>query len=397
MRALPTLLLASLLAGLLAGGALAPATAAPPRDTWTVPGDATVTIRGHGYGHGHGMSQYGAEGAARDGLTYRQIIDFYYPGTQWGVSTGRVAVLLSADTTDDLVVVARPGLGLRDSAVRGLVALPDNGVRQWRVSTGADGLSRVSYLTNRWHGWRLLEGDGEFSAGGDPITLVTPAGERAYRGRLRSAMSGGGRVTVNVVSLESYLRGVVPLEIPASWSAEAVRAQAVAARTYASYERRHPQSSAYQLCDTSSCQVYGGYGAEHDASNRAVDATRRQVLLSGGEPAFTQFASSSGGWTSAGSVSYLPAQRDPYDGWSGNPVHTWSENVGDAVIERTWPAVGNLTRIAVTSRDGNGDWGGRIRSLTLSGSRGRVVVSGDTFRSMLALRSTWLTFRVAPR
>ena len=50
----------------------------------------------------------------------------------------------------------------------------------------------------------------------------------------------------------------MPLEIPASWSAEAVQAQAVAARTYASYEREHPQSAAYQLCDTSSCQVYGG-------------------------------------------------------------------------------------------------------------------------------------------
>jgi peptidoglycan hydrolase-like amidase len=141
--------------------------------------------------------------------------------------------------------------------------------------------------------------------------------------------------------------------------------------------------------------VYGGYDAEYPASNKAVADTAKQVLLSGGDPAFTQFGSSSGGWTSAGSVSYLPAQRDPYDGWSGNPVHTWSVKLGDDVLERTWPAVGDLRRIAVTDRDGNGDWGGRVSSITLSGTGGKVTVSGDTFRTLLGLRSTWVTFRVS--
>ncbi|UUZ58056.1 hypothetical protein [Nocardioides sp. B-3] len=56
-------------------------------ETFPVSGAATITITGHGYGHGKGLSQYGAEGAAQQGLTWRQIIDFYYPGTTWG-STG---------------------------------------------------------------------------------------------------------------------------------------------------------------------------------------------------------------------------------------------------------------------------------------------------------------------
>jgi stage II sporulation protein D len=395
MRPLPTLVVAGLIA---ASGALAPATAAARPDVWKVPPNATITIKGHGYGHGHGMSQYGAEGAARQGLGYRRIVEFYYPGTHWGTSKGRVTVLLTADTTDDLVVNARPGLRVRDTAGRQRVALPDNGARRWKVSAGADGASQVSYRTRRWHRWKVLEGHGEFSAGGDPITLATPTGERAYRGRLRVGVtSSGERVTVNDLSLDNYLKGVVPLEMPASWSTEAVRAQAVAARSYASYERRHPQSKAYQLCDTSSCQVYGGYDAEHDASNRAVDDTARQVLTSGGKPAFTQFGSSSGGWTSAGSVPYLPARKDPYDGWPGNPVHSWTTRIDDGAVERAWPAIGNLTRISVTSRDGNGAWGGRVRTLTLRGGAGRVVVSGDTFRSVLGLRSTWVTFRVAKR
>lgn len=390
----------SLLALVLAATSVAVAgpVAAAEDDVWKVPASATVTIKGRGYGHGHGMSQYGAEGAARKGLTYRQIAEFYYPGTAWGTAKGRVTVLLTADTTDDLIVEARSGLTVRDTAATERTKLPDNGATRWRVAVGTDGVSRVSYRDRRWHAWKTLKGEGEFYAGGEPITLVIPGGERSYRGRLRVAVTGSGeRVTVNALDLESYLKGVVPLEIPASWSTEAVRAQAVAARTYASYERRHPLSDAYQLCDTTSCQVYGGVDAEHPASDAAVDATAGIVLTSGGEPAFTQFGSSSGGWTSAGSVPYLPARRDPYDGWSGNPVHTWTTAVDDARLEQAWPAIGNLTRIAVTARDGNGHWGGRVRSIALRGTGGRVVVSGDTFRSVLGLRSTWLSFTISAR
>lgn len=391
---------AVLAAGTLAvSGSVLPAAQATPKDTWQVPGAAWVTIKGHGYGHGHGMSQYGAEGAAREGLTYRQIVEFYYPGTSWGVSRGRVSVLITADTSDDLEVLARTGLTVRDTdtPTGGRMTLPDNGASRWRVALAPNGDNRVSYKTGRWHAWQVLSGDGEFYAGGSPITLVTPVGERAYRGRLRAASTPSGHDTVNDLTLESYIKGVVPLEMPALWSTEAVRAQAVAARTYASYERNHPHSDDYQLCDTSSCQVYGGYGAEHPAANKAVDDTRGEVLMADGAPAFTQFASSSGGWTSAGSVPYLPAIQDPYDDWSGNPVHDWSVRVQDSLFERTWPATGNLTRITVTRRDGNGDWGGRVALLTLVGDKGRVVVSGDTFRSILGLRSTWLTFRVTQR
>ncbi|GAB3199242.1 SpoIID/LytB domain-containing protein [Nocardioides hungaricus] len=392
MRVVPVLLTAAL----AVGASAAPSSAA---DSWRVPADATITIEGRGYGHGHGMSQYGAEGAARKGLTYRQILAFYYPGTKWGRAKGRVTVEISADTTDDLVVLDRPGLTVRDTAGGKRFALPDNGATRWKAARSGTGVDRVLFKTpqaRRWKPWRTLEGLAEFYAGGDPVTLVTPSGERAYRGRLRIGVtSDGTRVTVNDLTLDNYLKGVVPLEIPATWSAEAVRAQAVAARTYAAYERGNPRSPAYQICDTGSCQVYGGYDAEHPASNRAVEGTARQVLLSGGEPAFTQFGSSSGGWTAAGSFPYLPAQRDPYDDWPGNPVNRWRTSVADDAIERGWPAVGDLRRIAVDRRDGNGQWGGRIVTLTLRGTGGRAQVSGDTFRSVLGLRSTWLTFSVS--
>src|SRR6476469_90118 len=65
--------------------------------TWTIPSSATITIKGHGYAHGHGMSQYGAQGAARQGLTSTEIAEFYYPGTEWGKAAGKISVLISAD------------------------------------------------------------------------------------------------------------------------------------------------------------------------------------------------------------------------------------------------------------------------------------------------------------
>ena len=164
-----------------------------------------------------------------------------------------------------------------------------------------------------------------------------------------------------MTSLENYVKGVVPREIPATWSPAAVQAQAVAARTYAAYERAHPLTSRYQICDTTSCQVYGGKTSEHPASNRAVNATRGQVRTYKGEPAFTQFSSSQRRLDCRRDRRpYLVAKPDPYDGWSGNPNHTWLTKVTDTRIENAFPRVGNLRRIVVIRRDGNGQWGGRV-------------------------------------
>nr|WP_246283849.1 SpoIID/LytB domain-containing protein [Nocardioides perillae] len=346
------------------------------------------------------MSQYGAHGAARQGLSAREILAFYYPGTTVGSVGGTIAVLVSRDTTDDVVVHARPGLKVRVLGTGEVLTLPDNGATRWRLQVDRTGATGLAYLRDRWRKLRALPGPAEFHAGGAPVTLVTPSGDTAYRGRLRSAApSGGGRArdTVNVVALETYLRGVVPLEVPASWHPAAVQAQAVAARTYAAYERAHPRASHYQVCDTTSCQVYGGASAEHPASDAAVRATRGTALLADGRPAFTQFSSSSGGWTSAGSVPYLTSQEDPYDGWSGNPVHDWSLRVTDARLEAAYPRIGDLRSLRITEREGGGEWGGRVWRLTLTGSRGSVTVNGDDLRRALGLRSSWFTFAVSRR
>jgi SpoIID/LytB domain protein len=362
---------------------------------WTIPSSATIRITGHGYGHGHGMSQHGAQGAALQGLTHQQIADFYYPGTTWGAANGRVSVLVSADTSPDVEVLARPGLRLRALGSGAVFDLAGDkpGATRWRLTPGSGGKVTVKYLKSGWKKLRSVTGDAELFAAGGPTTLVLPGGRQvAYRGALRATKGD----TVNLLSLEKYLRGVVPLEMPVSWEPEALAAQAVAARTYAANGRAHPIASHYQLCDTTSCQVYGGASAEDAASTAGIKASKGEVLLYDGAPAFTQFSASNGGWTSAGSAPYLVAMQDPYDAWSGNPNTSWSVTVTDKAIEKRFPAIGDLTRIQFTKRTGNGEWGGRVVKVKLTGSAGTKTISGEDLRFALGLRSEWVDLTVAP-
>lgn len=382
----------------VAAASAGPAAAVSTDQSYWVPLDKRVVVRGHGYGHGHGMSQYGAQGAALKGKSYKEIVDFYYPGTSWSKVRGLVRVLITADTTSNVVVGPTAGLTVRDRATRKTYELPRiKGVQRWALN-GVGAKTRVSYLTNRWHRFRpggkaALAGSGELFAAG-PITLWTPSGSRAYRGTLRSAPTSQGsstRDTVNVLTMDRYVMGVVPYEMPASWSPEAVKAQAVAARTYATWSRAQNPRRYYQICDTTACQVYNGATGEDSRSNQAVKSTRRQILTYDGRPAFTQFSSSSGGWTAAGSVPYLSAKQDPYDGWAGNPVHDWSLTIDAGRFERSYPSLGTLRRVRVVSRDGNGDWEGRVNNVLLDGTRSDVTISGDEFRWAFGLRSSWFT------
>lgn len=349
----------------------------------------TLTVRGRGYGHGHGLSQYGAQGAARQGLGYRAILSFYYPRTRLGRYRDRLRVLLTEQTGRALVVRAARGLTIRARGVSRR-PLPRNGADRWRVRTTGD-RSSIEFRRGGWRTWRLVTGPVDFGSRSGPIRL---RGGVSYRGVLRSQQARPGsprRLAVNVVPVEDYLRGVVPMEIPALWEPAAVRAQAVAARTYAAREAQDHAGAAYDLCDTTACQVYGGAGAEHSAADAAIRATRSRILRYHGEPAFTQFSASNGGWTAAGGERYLPAKPDPYDSWPGNPYSSWTQRLSTAAIERAWPAIGTLTELRIGERDGHGRWGGRIRTIDLVGSAATVSVGGEDFRAVLGLRSTWFT------
>ena len=396
-RTLLALVLSALLLPALSASALG-ADARKKIETWATPGSTAITVTGHGFGHGRGLSQYGALGAAGQGSTWQQIIEFYYPGTTWGAIGGKIRVLITADTGRDVQVAAERGLKVTSLARQRTWRLPPVAAKKWRLIAAGDGTAVQWTKGTRWRTWKKVPGEAEFSSVDGVLTLVVPGARRDYRGTLQSVgPRSGQRQTVNKLSMEAYLRGVVPQEVPALWAPAAVSAQSVAARTYAAFERQQSKGARYDLCDTTQCQVYGGVDVEHLAATEAIKATAKQGLYYDGAPAFTQFSASNGGFSAAGSMPYLVAQADPFDGLANPNYSTWTKAIDDTQVEGHWPAIGDLVSIEVTARDGNGDWGGRITDMAFIGTTGTARVDGDTVRSYLGLNSDWFTFAVAPR
>lgn len=230
---------------------------------------------------------------------------------------------------------------------------------------------------------------------------------RYYRGTVSAVNNATGRnYTFNTVLLEDYVRGVVPRESPASWAKagggkgiHALRAQAVAARSYAVSSR--PRSSGAKTCDTSSCQVYGGAASrsrlggklarlENPASNAAVADTEGVVLrYANGAVAWALFSSSNGGRSI---TSLYKAVDDPGDAIASNPHHAWSKSVPASTIISKWPQLGELVNIQVTKRSGGGVWDGWVDNLVLEGTKTSVRLTGDQFRRALKLKSRYLSF-----
>ena len=357
-----------------------------------------VKFKGHGYGHGIGMSQYGAEGAARQGKTYKQILNKYYPGTKIGNKAGKIRVWLTGNKGTRLTVKAEDGLKFKHG--NQTVTLPakvgGKQVNRWRIGQRADkkNLSLLRYRTgSTWKNYSKVkpwEGEAEFRR--PTLTLYSSNGSTdVYRGALRSAHpKPTTRSTVNVLSLENYTKGVVAREVPASWHAAALKAQTVAARTYAVQEMRPGRY--YDICDTTACQVYGGASAETSATNSAVTKTKGDILTYNGEPAFTQFSSSSGGFTAKGSKPYLKAVKDPWDNWSGNANHNWTKSVKRSTIQSKYPGIGKLKSMTISKRNGHGAQGGRVLKMKLTGGKGSRTIDGNEARSAFGLKSNWFGF-----
>jgi SpoIID/LytB domain protein len=377
--------LASALVAGLAGATLATLPAAPAsalEEVYERPADGVFQVEGHGWGHGHGLNQWGAEGAARQGVPHTAILDHYYPGTASATKASRaVRVLISEDDHNDVVVRAVSGLAVRDRASGAVHTLP-SGPSRWRlVQTGAG--QQIQSYNGSWATWATggksaWTGPLQFE-GPSPLRLYFADGSaREYRGVLRAVKTGTSTVNVvNVLDLEQYLLGVVPRESPSSFRAEALKAQAVAARSYTTYRLDHVSSSAtYDICSTTMCQVYGGvrlitaggtvYELEQASTTAAVNATKGVVRTYGGAAIFAEFSSSNGGWSTQGSFAYLAPRADPWDEVA-SPSHYWTATLSAAQLERKYPAVGRLLRIRVTRRDGNGEWGGRVKEVRLEG------------------------------
>ncbi|MDQ1538014.1 MAG: stage sporulation protein [Actinomycetota bacterium] len=376
-------------AGVVASSATLAAVPAGAVETY-LPSGSTVTLSGHGFGHGHGMSQWGAYGAASVGkLSWQNIVAFYYPGTTLAnLGNPTIRVRLDSAGSGPTTVFNAAGLRLAGKA------LPGGAITQYRArSLPAAGRMQIEALTGAlWKPYAASATPAVFSSSTGLVDVKLAGGtRRAYRGSVYAHRATATSVrTVSVLPMESYLRAVVPAEMPASWHPNALRSQAVAARSYANYDRVHsPSGRTYDTCDTTSCQMYSGVPAEYTSSSAAVAATSGQTLTYGGAATFTQFGAANGGWMSSGGKPYLTSKADPYDGAIPNNANAWTSSISVASIQARWPSIGTYRGMRIISRDGGGAWGGRVLSAAIDGSSGSVAVTGATIRSAFGLRSEW--------
>jgi stage II sporulation protein D len=342
-----------------------------------------LVFTGHGWGHGVGMSQYGAYGYAQHGWPAEQILSHYYPGTTVGTAPVSSVRVLLADKkktltlSSDVPFTVRDGLGKTHALAAGPLSFGAT------LMLTVDGQATPQALTPPL----------TFRAGaGAPLTLKLP-----YRGQIQVDVVDGKLRAINLVGLEQYLYGVVPSEMPANWSSEALKAQAVAARSYAIATRQ--VGAPYDVFNDTRSQVYLGLSHESPATSGAVDATKAQVLFYGGKVATTFFSSTSGGTTESAAnwtgtaVPYLVSVADPYDVLS--PYHDWGPvPVTGKTIVSALKLPGPLTDIT-TTRTATG----RVGTVDLFAQTLDLSVAGTKLRGALGLRSTWFDvgiFSLAP-
>jgi stage II sporulation protein D len=351
----------------------ASASARPLARAEALPPNAVFVVSGHGWGHGVGMSQYGALGYAQHGSAFGEILAHYYPATELGPAPASKVRVLLTQGRKSLTVTSRVPFKVRDGAGAAHDLEPGS-------YTFGPGLT-LKLAAGR----QALPGPLVFQPGGSPLQLRHP-----YRGTLQVDVQKGKLRVINTLGLEQYLYGVVPAEMPHSWSAEALKAQAVVARSYALATRK---TGAFDLYPDTRSQVYLGLDHEFAESSAAVDATAGQVLLYDGRVATTYFFSTSGGRTAAiedafpngEPVPYLVSVPDPYDTIS--PYHSW----GPVSFSGAKLAKALHLRARVTDLQPVLNGSGRVSELTALTGKDEVAIPGAKARRLLGLRSTWFS------
>jgi stage II sporulation protein D len=382
------------------------------------------------------MSQYGARGRALAGQDARTILAHYYAGTSAGTihpaTPIRVLVLsrFGASPTSPLVLHGRVTMWRIDGVSATFPAdarltlkpttttTPTGTTVAWSLRVTYAGQVLLRQSMSRSFRIRSTAAAGRLQLDSKPSSFDR------YRSVLRVLPSRSAAVVsvVNELRLETYLRGVVPAEMPSTWPAAGLQAQAIVARSYAARHLR-PGVGSYDIGDTSASQVYRGSLAERSTTNSAITATSSAVLMSGSSIANTLYHSTAGGATEnnenafvsptgqivASPVAYLRGWSDrtadgtPYD--ADAPAATWQTATYTMAQLSGWLAkdprtnVGTLATIDLSRRGVSG----RLISVTLGGSGGKKTVSGEVFRAVFnanrptadpSLRST--LFDLAP-
>jgi stage II sporulation protein D len=339
--------------------------------------NAEWVVEGRGFGHGVGMSQYGAFGFAEQGKDYKQILRHYYTGVRVDTAnTKKVRVLIASGLGSVPFTGADKACGENLDEDKEYSFRLDGGNVELRNSNG----NRISGC-----------GDEGSAEGGKSVTY---SGVGAYRGELHARKVDGSLYAINKVGLDSYVKGVIPDEVPPSWPQDALRAQAVAARSYALATTVN--GDGYDLYDDTRSQVYGGLSAEENSTNEAARRTNGEVIKSGGDVAQAFFFSTSGGETEnsefgfeGGSPrSYLKSVNDPFD--NASPLHKWKERFSQDQMESKLSGLfqGNLKKIRILKKGESP----RIVEAKVVGSNGSSNISGPGLRFRLGLNSAWAKF-----
>ncbi|MDQ7843854.1 MAG: SpoIID/LytB domain-containing protein [Armatimonadota bacterium] len=248
----------------------------------------------------------------------------------------------------------------------------------------------------------VLPGLGELTG---PVRLIPSPGARLYvairpyRGILEVRRTPSGRLTViNELDLEEYLYGVLKMEVDPRWPAEALKAQAVAARTLAIYSLGRFRAEGYDVRATTESQVYGGLAVEDPRTTAAVDATRGEVVTYQGRPILAVYHSDSGGATESseyvwgGRYPYLRGVPDPYT--SAAP---WTLRMGLSELEgrlrRAGLGVSAITGVDVADVTPSG----RARTVRITSASGTVVVRATDLRGLIGtevMKSTLFAVRL---
>ncbi|MCL6590579.1 MAG: SpoIID/LytB domain-containing protein [Firmicutes bacterium] len=292
---------------------------------------------------------------------------------------GPVMVKVGLATLDSEIILPIKGpeklLDLSASAPRN-IPLPGDQV----IVSGVDG---VLFLNN-------------IPVGAGPVALIPNTepltwNSRSYRGVFLITFAAGKLHLINQLSLEDYLKGVVPKEMIPGWPTAALKAQAIAARTYAIASLGRHGSSGFDLCASEHCQVYGGLGVEQPGANAAVAETAGEVISFKGKIASAFFHAASGGMTKdAGmvwdkAVPYLkPAldwdQNSPYAHWTR--TFTWDEIQVKAGL--AYPKLGRLAQIIPVNPVKEGE----KPKVTLVGDFGELAITFEDFRILAGLPSS---------
>ena len=295
----------------------------------------------------------------------------------------------------------RVGLAVKQRSVT-VSLVGGKGMARTEGSKGASLAAGQSYDV-RWQDGAFLIGREKLRGEVLMIRPAAQAGElslngRRYRGALELRHKSGGLTAVNIVPVDDYLLSVVPEEMPTDWPAEALKSQSVAARSFSLASRGRHASEGYDLCTTTHCQLYTGTAAEKTASTAAVRATRGEVLTYGGKPIEALFHTDSGGMTESSEnvwgshVPYLRAVRD-----AQIKTLPWTKTITRADLERKLAAKGHnigkvrsiaLSPLAIGRAAKDRTASGRVKTMTVTGTKGTATLSGTTWRSLLGLKST---------